>query len=212
MDAGAAYLVISDTPKLSVRILDTFFTRHIENRANAAGNAAVPLWDYQAASQALSLIISSSVTSAALVNGSYFGGGFRGQPQARANSSGQNNNKRGGRGSHRGGRGGGGRSGNSNRGGNQGNNQGNGQVRLLYCIYSLPFPFPPSFSQKLLQNHGRRTVCLRFNSGRTCSNIQGGSPGWCTRANNNLKYWHICALDMGNNRACGKPHSAQNHS
>lgn len=57
MDCHAAYRVLQDNKvTLSVKTLEDFFTRHLENRANAATNGAGQLWDYTLAHQALSMI------------------------------------------------------------------------------------------------------------------------------------------------------------
>ena len=117
LDCTAAYYVLCDTPKLSVNMIDVFFTRHIENRAGAALNGAIALWDYPAASQALSLIVSTTISNAALANGSMFGGNY--------NTRNFNNNFAAKRGSKSFSRGGNRGSQRGNRGGQRGNHHGN---------------------------------------------------------------------------------------
>ena len=84
---------VQDTPKLTVNIIENFFTKHLENRAAATTSGASTLWDYAGASQALALIIQ---TSAALNPGS----------QLHRSNSGGNNFHNNNRGNFQGGRGG----------------------------------------------------------------------------------------------------------
>ena len=69
----------------------------------------------------------------------------------------------------------------------------------------------PSLFQSLITVFGKRTICLRFNQGKSCPNGQGGAGSWCTKPNDSKKMWHICAQPMPNGKACGRTHTALEH-
>ena len=51
---------VQDTPRLTVTVIDTFFTRHLQNRAAATATGGATLWDHAGASQALALILQTA--------------------------------------------------------------------------------------------------------------------------------------------------------
>ena len=48
-DCLAAYRAVMEHPNVTVKILDLFFTRHLENRAAAVQTGAIHLWGKQRA-------------------------------------------------------------------------------------------------------------------------------------------------------------------
>ena len=114
LDCVAAYKAIVDAPKLDVKTLCDFFTRHVENRASAAAaGGATNLWgklthrnisplmthvsDYPAASNALAMILQAQL------NQQILGNNFKPNKSYKSNHGSNNNRGYRGRGSNRGG-------------------------------------------------------------------------------------------------------------
>ena len=191
MDCLAAFRCVQDSPDLTVAILCTFFTKHLENRATAATNGALSLWDHAGASQALAMI-QTQASHQKPAGGKKFQN--TNGNRTNTNSGNRPNGNQGGRGNQNG------RGGKKQRGkGNRANNTNSANTAAV----------KPNRLQ-LLPNLGKKTLCLRFNRDKDCPNMNAGDK-FCTRDGSNKRFWHFCALKLGN-KACGSDkHKASSH-
>ena len=63
-----------------------------------------------------------------------------------------------------------------------------------FKILNLNIAHQAAAQNQLITTFGRRTVCLRYNQGRNCPNLQPG--GYCNKPGDTKKHWHICAKEV----------------
>ena len=222
MDCVAAYTCVRESPALTVPQMETFFQKHLQNRATCSSSGPSNLWDYATAYTILTGVVQTSVTRSQLKknpfssNNPFAGSNQRGNHTVQfQHISGSNisngSHFRNQRGKPKGNRGVG------KRGGGQNSAQGNNHVANPAQVVTPPFfPFP-SCCPDLLNTYFQltstlagRNICLNFNRGKTCPNV-AADGSQCTKKNGQT-YWHICARVKANGKACGSNnHNAMTH-
>ena len=66
MDCVAAYTCVRESPALTVPQMETFFQKHLQNRATCSSSGPSNLWDYATAYTILTGVVQTSVTRSQL--------------------------------------------------------------------------------------------------------------------------------------------------